>query len=145
MGRVIKRFLSGRQWFSLPALKLRLPLPPGSAGWESYRRQVIELLPESSCGITLDFHIHDPSVPETDFASLLRPLRFDSDSWRIVYEPELGNRPAPDKLREVLTAAGELCRRPRRVLFAPLYSSPEAFAADLPELAEFGNRLKRQN
>lgn len=124
-------------------LPVRLPLPPGSAGWESYRRRVIELLPESSGGITLDFHIHDPAVPETDFASLLRIVRFDSDSWQITYEPELGNRPAPEKLKEVLAAAGEFCRSPRRVWFAPRHSSAESPALELEEIAEFGARLKR--
>lgn len=125
-------------------LPVRLPLPPGSAGWESYRRRVIALLPESTGGITLDFHIHDPAVPETDFASLLRIVRFDSDSWQITYEPELGNRPAPEKLKEVLNAAGDLCRSPRRVWFAPRYSTPEGPALELEEIAAVSARLKRQ-
>ncbi len=122
-------------------LPVRLPLPAGSPGLKKYREKLIGNLPEKCAGITLDFHIHAPGVMELDFAELLRPVRFDSDFWRIVYEPELGNRIVPEKLKAVLEAAGILCRKPRQIIFAPLYSAPELLIQELPEIAETARRV----
>ena len=116
-------------------LPIRIPTPPGSPALEEYRNMLAGVLPEDAAGLLLDFHMHDPAVPELDFETLLRPVRFDSDAWRISYEPGLGNRFVPETMRRILTAAGTLCRQPRRVWFA---------ADQEPgELAEHAKELNR--